>query len=145
MKFLEVPKRYLILLNGLLWLSIGLHILYKGLAAYVRLYPDAVRGWHVLISLVVYTGFVFMFRRIVRRYTDRILAFPTARKGINYVFSLRGYLLIAFMMGLGISVRFLPFVTDVFYATFYTGLGCGLTLAGILFFKHFHTACKAKA
>ena len=43
----------------------------------------------------------------------------------------------AFMMGGGIWLRSSGLVPDVFIAFFYTGLGCALALAGVLFWVMF--------
>lgn len=44
--------------------------------------------------------------------------------------SLKGYLIIIFMMTLGISLRSIGSIPDGFFAFFYTGLGSALFLAG---------------
>lgn len=43
----------------------------------------------------------------------------------------------AFMMGGGIWLRASGLVPNVFIAVFYTGLGCALALAGVLFMMMF--------
>lgn len=43
----------------------------------------------------------------------------------------------AFMMGGGIGLRYSGLLPEVFIAVFYTGLGCALALAGLLFWLHF--------
>lgn len=43
----------------------------------------------------------------------------------------------AVMMGGGIWLRSSGLVPDIFIAVFYTGLGCALTMAGILFWGMF--------
>ena len=43
----------------------------------------------------------------------------------------------AVMMGGGIWLRSSGLVPDVFIAVFYTGLGCALALAGVLFWLMF--------
>lgn len=43
----------------------------------------------------------------------------------------------AVMMGGGIWLRFSGLVPDIFIAVFYSGLGCALTLAGVLFWVMF--------
>ena len=128
-----IRTRNLLLVNGVIWLAIGLRILLTGLGAYQRLWPDSRMPWWWVISLVIFAGFFLMFRKVVARYSARILAFTEPRKSILHTFSLKGYLLIAFMIGLGITFRHLPGITDVFFATFYTGLGAGLISAGIRF------------
>lgn len=49
------------------------------------------------------------------------------------VFSAKGWILLLIMVGLGMFVKFLPFVTNHFIATFYTGLGPMLLLSSIRF------------
>lgn len=48
----------------------------------------------------------------------------------------------AVMMGGGIWLRSSGLVPEVFIAVFYTGLGCALALAGILFWIKFFTFAK---
>ena len=142
MKKFELPKQHLLFVNGIIWLAIGLRIILKGLMAYARLWPDGRLPWMVALSVLVFLGFFFMFRRIVKRYTNRILSFEESRKHIGYTFSLRGYILIAFMISLGILFNHLPFIDDVFFSTFYTGLGGGLISAGIRFFVAWRKALR---
>lgn len=47
------------------------------------------------------------------------------------------YGIMAFMMGGGIWLRSSGLVPNVFIAVFYTGLGCALALAGIIFWIMF--------
>ena len=48
-------------------------------------------------------------------------------------FSLKGYLIIAFMITLGITMKYIPGLPESFFAWFHTGLGAGLLSAGIRF------------
>ena len=50
---------------------------------------------------------------------------------------MKSYLIMAFMMSGGIWLRSSRFAPDVFIAVFYTGLGCALALAGVLFWIMF--------
>lgn len=52
-------------------------------------------------------------------------------------FDLKSYCIMAVMMGGGIWLRTSGLVSDSFIAIFYTGLGCALTLAGVLFWIKF--------
>lgn len=74
-----------------------------------------------------------MFTGVVRKYTERILGIPESRTSIFRTFSVKGYLIIAFMITLGITLRRIPQVPDSFIAWFYCGLGPGLFSAGIRF------------
>ena len=69
--------------------------------------------WHI--------NFYLMFRRIVDRYRDRIAALPEKVK-IWQTFPTRGWILLVFMMGLGIALKHIPGVPSTFTASFYTGL-----------------------
>jgi hypothetical protein len=58
----------------------------------------------------------------------------TAEKtSILRTFSLKGYLIIAFMISLGIGLKHIPGIPSNFFAWFYCGLGPGLLSAGLRF------------
>ena len=126
-----IPTRHLLLVNGLLWLAVGFRILVVGIASYLNL--ETVPWWYLLLSAVVFAGFYVMFTGVVRKYAARILSMPEPRTSILKTFSLKGYLIIAFMITLGVMLRRIPQVPDSFIAWFYCGLGAGLMSAGIRF------------
>ena len=128
---LKIPTRYLLLVNGLLWLAVGTRILLIGIDSYRGL--ENIRWWYLLLSAVVFAGFYRLFTGVVRRYAARILSMTGLRTSILKTFSLKGYLIIAFMITLGIFLRRIPQVPDSFIAWFYCGLGSGLISAGIRF------------
>ena len=75
--------------------------------------------------------------------TDRILNFPERKKSLFAFFDLRGYVLIIFMMGLGISLKHIPCLPVEFFAAFYPGLGTALSIAGIRYLvSWFQAICK---
>lgn len=128
---LKIPTRHLLLVNGLLWTAIGTRIAIIGVNAYRGL--ETIPWWYFLLSAVVFTGFWFMFTGMVGKYSRRILAMTEPRTSIFRTFSVKGYLIIAFMITLGITLRRIPQVPDSFIAWFYSGLGPGLLSAGIRF------------
>lgn len=128
---LKISTRHLLLVNGLLWLAVGTRILLIGIDSYCGL--ENIHWWYLLLSAVVFAGFYRMFTGVVRRYAARILSMPGLRTSILKTFSLKGYLIIAFMITLGIFLRRIPQVPDSFIAWFYCGLGSGLISAGIRF------------
>ena len=75
-----------------------------------------------------------MFNRIVKKYSDRILFFPEKKKSILTFLSVRGWILVIFMMCLGISLKFIPGIPTEFFASFYCGLGPALIAAAAQFF-----------
>ena len=127
----KIATRHLILFNGLLWSAIGIKILLTGISYYLRL-PE-IHWWYYLLSVLVFTGFYVMFTGIVRKYAERIEAMPEPKTSIFKTFSIKGYIIIAFMITLGITLKRIPQVPDSFIAWFYCGLGPGLLSAGIRF------------
>ena len=128
---LKIPTRHLILVNGLLWSAIGIKILLMGISYYLQL-PEIHYSYY-LLSLLVFACFYVMFTGIVRKYAERIEAMQEPRTSIFKTFSVKGYIIIAFMITLGITLKRIPQVPDSFIAWFYCGLGPGLLSAGIRF------------
>lgn len=85
------------------------------------------------LSVLVFAGFYMMFTGIVRKYSERIHSLPGPKEPIYKTFSLKGYLIIAFMITLGITLKYIPGIPEPFFAWFYLGLGPGLLSAGIRF------------
>ena len=128
---LKIPTRYLLLVNGLLWTAIGTKITLTGAGYYGRL--DSIPWWYFALSAIVFAGFWFMFTGVVRKYAARIMSMTEPRTSVFKTFSVQGYLIIAFMITFGITLRRIPHVPDSFIAWFYCGLGPGLLSAGIRF------------
>ena len=128
---LRIPTRHLLLVNGLLWTAIGVKIALIGIKAYQALEP--IPWWFFLLSVAVFAGFWFMFTGVVRKYAGRIMAMSEPKTSIFKTFSPKGYLIIALMITLGITLKRIPQVPDSFIAWFYCGLGPGLLSAGIRF------------
>ena len=127
----KVPTRHLILLNGLVWMAVGIKISLTGIDCYRQ--TGSISAWYFLLSVIVFAGFWMMFTGVVRSYSERILSMPEPRTSVFRTFSPKGYLIIAFMISLGITLRRIPQVPDSFIAWFYCGLGPGLFSAGIRF------------
>lgn len=133
---LPVVKRHLLLLNAIIWGAPGIKILVTGIQSYIAIWPSKSTPWLALGTVAVLAGFLWMFSRIVRRYSDRILAFPEEKKSILAFLPVRGWILIIFMMCLGISLKFIPGIPTEFFASFYPGLGTALIVAGATFFAN---------
>ena len=128
----KVRKIHLLAINGLLWTAIGTKISITGLQNYLTTPPGKL-WWMIPASLLVFAGFYRMFTGIVRKYSERIHALPGPKEPIYKTFGLKGYLIIAFMITLGISLKYIPGIPAPFFAWFYLGLGPGLLSAGIRF------------
>lgn len=128
----KVRKIHLLAVNGLMWAAVGTKISTTGIGCYLTS-PTEKLWWMVPLSVLVFDGFYLMFTGIVRKYSERILALPGPKEPVYKTFSLKGYLVIAFMISLGISLKHIPGIPQTFFAWFYMGLGPGLLSAGIRF------------
>ena len=129
-----VSKRTLLFIAGLVWLAAGVNILRIGLKVLVPLFSGAAGRLLLALGLaaVICAAFSLMFHRIVVKHTNRILGYET-KQPVYRFFDGKSYLLMAFMMTLGITLRRSGLVPEFFFAWFYTGLGTALSVAGIRF------------
>ena len=129
-KPLHVHKNTLILIAGIVWAIAGFNIVRIGLIAYQGNFT----WWRGLLSIAVYAAFqVFVFGKMVKKHTDRIQRYEEERQNFFRFFDTKSYLIMAFMMTLGIGLRVSGLVPTGFIAYFYTGLGASLLTAGVLF------------
>lgn len=133
--FYHVKKRALLAIAGCVWLAAGFNVARLGVLSYIEL--DGFSIVHILLSIVVFCVFGFMFYRMSVRHTKRIRSYPQETRPVWNFFDLKSYLIMAFMMSGGIWLRNSGLAPDVFIAVFYTGLGCALSSAGILFWVNF--------
>ena len=133
---LPVAKRHLLLANAIVWGTPGIKILVTGIQSYIAVWPSKIILWLALGTIAVLAGFQWMFSRIVKKYSDRIMAFPSEKKSLLAFLPVKGWILVTFMMCLGISLKFIPGVPTEFFASFYPGLGTALIVAGATFLAH---------
>lgn len=126
-----VKKHTLLAITGCVWLLAGFNVARLGILSYRKLFP--VSAIHVLLSGIVFVAFGLMFYKMSVKHTKRINGYKEKFRPVWHFFDIRGYCIMAVMMGGGIWLRSSGLVPDVFIAVFYTGLGCALALAGILF------------
>jgi hypothetical protein len=88
--------------------------------------------WPMLITVDVSVLFLIIVRRFVRKYSERFVSLPDSVM-ISRVFPPKGWILLAFMMGLGITLKYIPSVPMAFTASFYSGLGPMLIVAATRF------------
>lgn len=128
-----MKRKHLYAVAAAIWGIPAIIIILKGINAYL-IQPSENLWWLLLITAAVMTAFFLMFRRIVDRYCNRIAALPDKVK-IWQAFPLRGWILIVFMMCLGIVLKHIPAVPTAFTASFYSGLGPMLLLSSARFMK----------
>ena len=126
-----MKRKHLYIVAAVIWGIPGIIITSKGIGAYT-IQPADNLWWLLLITAAVLAAFYLMFRRIVDRYCDRIASLNDKVK-IWHACPVRGWILIVFMMGLGIVLKNIPEIPSAFTASFYSGLGPMLLLSSIRF------------
>ena len=137
----KVKKQTLLLIAGIVWLFAGLNVARLGVLSYGLISPS----WLTyLLSVLVFAAFGGMFVAMSSKHTARILAYESTRPFWNF-FDTKSYLIMAFMMSAGIGLRAANVLPQVFVAFFYTGLGCALMGAGVVFVKNYLRYGKSRA
>ena len=133
-KFYEMPKRALILLAGIIWMIAGFNVARLGVLSYALI---EVKWYHYVLSVVIFLLFGMMFLAMTGKHIKRIMGYTEEYRPFWNFFDLKAYIIMAVMMGGGIGLRACGVFPDVFVAFFYTGLGCALFLAGVIFTVRF--------
>ena len=129
----SVKKRTLLLIAGIVWLIAGFNVARLGVLSYKLI--D--RTWYLyLLSMIIFLLFGTMFFKMSQKHTRRILGYEDYRPFWHF-FDIKAYLIMACMMGGGIGFRAAGIFPDIFVAFFYSGLGCALALAGVLFVRNY--------
>ena len=119
--FYCVKKRTLLAIAGCVWLAAGGNVARLGIIAYVN---TEFAFWQPLVSLTVFAAFVLMFYKMSVKHNKRICGYPEPTRPFWNFFDIKAYCIMIFMMGGGIWLR-------------YSGLGCALAGAGVVFWVLF--------
>lgn len=128
-----MKRSVLYVVAAIVWGVPGVIITHKGISAYFTQCENDL-WWLLSITFCVLVGFYFIFRRVVAKYSAHIASQPE-QTAIWHTFPLRGWVLIIFMMGLGMAMKILEPSTQ-FIASFYSGLGPMLILSSIRFLSN---------
>lgn len=127
---MKVSKNTLLLIACLVWGFAGFNILRIGIIAY----SNFLSAINFVLSLVVFAIFqVFIFGKLVKKHTARINSYKENKQFFLKFFDVKSFIIMAFMITFGITIRATNLAPERFIAVFYTGLGSALALAGLLF------------
>lgn len=134
-----VKKESLITVAGVVWTIAGINILILGCGAAGHLLASgSLAAWQVVAlsagaAAVFFAFHAKMFSPLIDKHAARIRAYKQAKLPLWMFFDVKGYVLMAVMMGGGIALRMSGLVPEWFIAFFYTGIGVALTIAGLSF------------
>lgn len=127
-----VPKIVLIALGALIWGLAAFRILTLG---YIFIERHALH--HLVNYFIGIAGFIpfflLVFRKVSYRYITRIKNLPYNRPCVFAFFDFRGYLMMSFMIILGIIISHLELIPELFKGTFFISLGTSLFASSILY------------
>lgn len=130
----SVPKRYLMLVAASVWLFAGGMLLYKGLS--VMIYVDFM-VLKLLISVALGIVFFFLlFSRIVKKHIARIIGLKSKSPCFFSFFSWKSYLLMGFMISMGILLRKSNLLSPEYLAAFYVTMATPLLISSFYFFAN---------
>lgn len=126
-----VGRKTLMIVAGIVWTVAGANILRIGIDRWAQ-----VSGGFVLMLLgavAVFAAFHYMvFSRMFHKHKRRISQKGDSNCPMGF-FDARGWIIMAFMITLGVSIRRYELMPLWFIALFYTGLSSALVLTGIRF------------
>ena len=131
---MKVNKKTLLLIACIVWGIAGFNVLRIGVLSY----KEYISFLNITLSVVVFSLFqYFVFGRLVKKHTDRILNYKEQKQFFLKFFDVKSFCIMAFMIAGGIWLRASGIAPERFIAVFYSGLGTSLFLAGILFGKNY--------
>ena len=95
---MKVKRNTLLLIACLVWSAAGFNILRIGVLAY----PAYLSFWNFLLSALVFTVFqIFIFGRLVKKHTTRIVGYEEESHFFMKFFDVKSFLIMAVMMSGG--------------------------------------------
>ncbi len=135
-----VERHYLLALAGGMWLGVGVVLLafsYSWLHSLPVSWVAFLGGSGIVAALIISR---FGFLKIVDKNVKRIL--PMEGKRCVFAFmSWKSYLLVAVMVGMGITIRRSAFPKS-YLSVLYTGIGLALILSSLRYWKVFFSLIR---
>jgi len=127
-----VPKPVLIALGAALWGFAAYRILKMG---FIFIEEHALYHWlNYLIGLAGFIPFfMLVFRKVSLRYINRIKNLPQNRPCMFAFFDVRGYIMMSFMITIGILVSHWKVIPELYKGTFFISLGLSLLASSIFY------------
>lgn len=133
---IHVKSKYLYLLASVFWLIAGINVIRIGID--VMHNTESQLFVFATLALIVFIFFFrFIFKRTVENNINRINALDDDIIPFWKFMDLKGYIIMFFMISLGVSIRYFNLLPDFFISFFYIGLGGALTMAAFKYLPHY--------
>ena len=130
-----VNKEILLITAGTVWIIAGANILRIGTVTWL----NNSEGWMFKIgeaTIVFLLFFVLIFKRLYYKHTQRIERKKEQKSCPFSFFDVKSWIVMIFMICLGITIRSSHLLPESFISVFYTGLSIALILTGVLFIRY---------
>ena len=130
-----VNRQVLLITAGIVWIVAGANILRIGIVTWLN---DS-QYWLFKMgeaTVVFLLFFILIFRRLYYKHTERITQKKQEKNCPFSFFDVKSWIVMIFMISLGISIRSLHLLPTSFISVFYTGLSLALIAAGALFIRY---------
>lgn len=130
-----VNRSFLLITAGIVWIFAGCNILRIGIITWTSSSQDWL--FKVCEAIVVFLlFFIFVFKRLYNKHTQRIEQKKADKNCPFSFFDVKGWIVMTFMITMGITIRVFKLLPDTFISVFYTGLSLALIATGILFIRY---------
>lgn len=133
---LNVSKKYLLLISGILWSGVGLFLNILAFNWFLKVdshYSFMLPAEGLFIGLMIA---VFGLNRVMQKNSSRIMSLPESSHILHFQ-AKKSYLLVAVMMTMGIVIRNTNLLPQIFKIPSYIAMGTGLFLTSFGYFKKF--------
>lgn len=132
MKF-GVTRKTLLYTAGVVWIIAGANILEIGIVTWLSVSESWLfkAGEAIVIFLLFFN---FVFRKLFYKHTQRIEQKKDKSCPFSF-FDVKGWIIMCFMIGFGITIRKFELLSNAFISVFYTGLSVALLVTGVLFIR----------
>lgn len=130
-----VNRQALLITAGIVWIVAGANILRIGIVTWL----DTSEYWLFKTceaSIVFLLFFILIFRGLYYKHTRRIEQKRSEKNCPFAFFDAKGWIIMVFMITIGIAIRTFHLLPDTFISVFYTGLSVALIVTGILFITY---------
>jgi hypothetical protein len=127
-----VPRQVLVILGAALWGFAAFRILKL---SYIKIEVYSKDPWiNYVIGVFGFIPFYFfVFRKVSKRYILRIINLKSERPCVFAFFDIRGYIMMTFMISMGILVSHWALIPELYKGTFFVSLGLSLLASAIYY------------
>lgn len=124
-------RQFLMFMAGVVWILAGVNILCIGIMTWINI--SSFQLFRVCEAIVVFLLFFnFVFKKLFYKHTRRIE--QKKDKSCPFAFfDVKGWIIMAVMITVGILVRKFQLLPNTFISVFYVGLSSALIITGVLF------------